>query len=230
MPMLHGAMAVQMSRMLAGMDRTGGGELAFSPLLSKRILPMMRASALAAVLLAACATPAVTSPSAPEAASGPGAMFIASPEEEAQILAVTDRFMLAVGNHDHEAMQDMLSADGLAWFQRRNEDGVFGPVRAFPNSSMLEEAADADPFLERYWDPVVLVRGGIAMVWAPYELRDDGAVVHCGIDVLGMVNFGGDWRVGNVMSTMEPGACTELAPPSVGAMRPQDGWRETPNQ
>jgi hypothetical protein len=29
---------------------------------------------------------------------------------------------------------------------------------------------------------------------------------------------------------MEPGACDELRPPSVAAMRPQDGWRETPNQ
>ena len=40
----------------------------------------------------------------------------------------------------------------------------------------------------------------------------------------------GAWKVGNLLSSFEPNACDELKPPSVGAMRPRDGWRETPLQ
>jgi hypothetical protein len=44
------------------------------------------------------------------------------------------------------------------------------------------------------------------------------------------VKLDGKWRVGRVMFTMEPKACGEIKPPSVSAMRPRDGWKETPNQ
>ncbi len=174
--------------------------------------------------LAACATqPAPEPPAAATAARPQGA---AAAEKEA-VLAVVDRFMLAVGNHDSEEMQDILINEGVAWFQQR-ENGQEGTVRPFVNGDMMQPDSDADPFLERYWDPIVLVRGHIATVWAPYELRDNGEVIHCGIDALNLVYLDDAWRVATILSTMEPGACEELKPPSASEMRPQNGWKETP--
>jgi hypothetical protein len=72
----------------------------------------------------------------------------------------------------------------------------------------------------------VEARGDLAHVWAPYELRDNGKVVHCGIDAFDLVKIGGAWRVGNLMFTMEPDGCGEIKPPSLSAMRPRDGWKE----
>jgi hypothetical protein len=175
--------------------------------------------------LAACATGA---PSAPQTRTPVGPPSFGSAQEE-EILKVVDRFMLAIGNHDDKEMEELLITEGVAYFQRR-EPGSEARVRPMMNATMMTPAPDADPFIERYWDPVVQVRGGIAMVWAPYELRDNGVVEHCGIDALTLVDLDGAWRVASVMSTMEPSACTEMRPPSVGAMRPRDGWRETPLQ
>jgi hypothetical protein len=185
----------------------------------------LSALALAALTLAACATEA---PSGLQNRTPVAAPSFASAQEE-EILKVVDRFMLAIGNHDEKEMDELLIVEGVAYFQRR-EPGNEARVRPMRNATLMEPAPDADPFIERYWNPVVQVRGGIAMVWAPYELRDDGVVEHCGIDALNLVHLDGAWRVASVMSTMEPGACDELRPPSVAAMRPQDGWRETPNQ
>lgn len=148
----------------------------------------------------------------------------ASPEEPA-ILAAVDAFLHAVGNHDVPAGQAVSVAEGTAYFQRTPKDGPPGAVQRRPLSGLI---GPGDPFIERYWSPTVLVRGSIAMVWAPYELRDNGQVVHCGIDGFDMVKLDGQWKVGNVVSTMEPNACDELHPPSVSAMRPRDGWKETP--
>jgi hypothetical protein len=184
-------------------------------------------TAAAALALAACATGPSTTPSGLTRTPVAAPSFGSAQDEE--ILKVVDRFMLAIGNHDAKEMDELLIAEGVAYFQRR-EPGNDAGVRPMMNTTMMEPAPDADPFIERYWDPVVQVRGGIAMVWAPYELRDNGAVEHCGIDALNLVYLDGAWRVAAVMSTMEPRACEEMRPPTVSAMRPRDGWRETPNQ
>lgn len=183
---------------------------------------LLAASALAC---AACATEAPGTQSQPAKTSTPAPSFA----RDEDILKVVDRFMLAIGNHDAEAMDELLIEEGVAYFQRR-EPGKDADVQPMMNAALIKPAPDADPFIERYWDPVVQVRGGIAMVWAPYELRDNGQVVHCGIDAFNLVDLHGAWRVASVMSTMEPKACDEMRPPSVSAMRPRDGWRETPNQ
>lgn len=149
--------------------------------------------------------------------------------EEDAILKVVDEFLLAIGNHDYEAMKGLQVAEGTTFFQRGPKNDR-KPVVRRPNADFMKPQPNADPFIERYWDPAVLIRGDLAMVWAPYELRDNGQVVHCGIDGFDMVKLEGKWRVGNVLSTMEPDACNELRPGSPSAMRPRDGWKETPNQ
>jgi len=180
--------------------------------------------------LAACASgPPVTSSSPAKLVktTAPAPIF-GSPEEEA-ILKAVDQFLLAVGNHDTEALKQVMVAEGTTFLQRRTKAET-RPVARRPNAEFLKPDPNADPFIERYWSPTVQVRGDIAMVWTPYELRDNGKVVHCGIDAFDMVKLDGRWRVGNASFTMEPDACDELRPSSVSAMRPRDGWKETPNQ
>lgn len=192
--------------------------------------------ALAGALLAAAACS--SGPPASEPATGTSTVKldqrpIAAPNfggaEEEAILKVVDEFLLAIGNHDYEAIKTLQVAEGTTFFQRGPKSDR-KPVVRRPNADFMKPQPNADPFIERYWNPVVLVRGDLAMVWAPYELRDNGQVVHCGIDGFDMVKLEGKWRVGNVLSSMEPDACDELRPGSVSAMRPRDGWKETPNQ
>lgn len=66
----------------------------------------------------------------------------------------------------------------------------------------------------------MLVRGQIAVVWAPYEFWIDGKTSHCGVDVFDLVEVDGAWRVANMMWTVEPNACDALRPADPGAIRP----------
>jgi hypothetical protein len=194
------------------------------------------ASAALTSLLAACATtpsaPSATSaPSAPSAPSATLAPFAANgaSETETEILVVIDRFLLAIGNHDDAALEDVLINEGISWFQEI-EPGKLTKVSPYPNQTMLEPDPDADPFIERYWSPAVRIRGGLAQVWAPYELRDNGVQIHCGIDAFDLVWLDDAWRIASVLSSMEPQGCAALMPASPAAMRPRDGWRETRNE
>ncbi len=94
-------------------------------------------------------------------------------------------------------------------------------VSARPASWWTDPANESDSALqERYWSPTVLVRGPVAMVWAPYEFKVDGKVSHCGVDVFDFVKVDGSWRLANAMWTVEPEACDTLRPKHGARIRP----------
>lgn len=190
----------------------------------------MRAMFAAATALAlsagmsACTT--MADPAAP-ASPAPAARAYTAQEEE--ILKVVDRMLLAIGNHDAAELDRLLITEGVSYMQRIKPGGE-NKVTPLHNEDLMTPKPDADPFIERYWDPVVQIRGSLAQVWAPYELRDNGKQIHCGIDGFDLVHLDGDWRVASILSTMEPQGCEGFLPASPASMRPRDGWKETPNQ
>jgi hypothetical protein len=157
---------------------------------------------------------------------GHGAVQAPSPETGA-ILAVVDAFLIADGNRDAAGLMAGVTPDARLWVQRRTKDGEQKPRKL--TFDALVPAAGGDPFIERYWDPVVQVRGGLATVWAPYELRDNGQLKQCGIDAFDLVKLDGRWMIAGALSTLEPDGCAEFTPPSVSALRPRDGWKERAN-
>jgi hypothetical protein len=60
-----------------------------------------------------------------------------------------------------------------------------------------------------FWtaEPTVLIRGPIAVVWGAYEFTIDGKFSHCGIDAIDMVKLEGEWKVANIMWTVEKDNC-----------------------
>jgi hypothetical protein len=145
--------------------------------------------------------------------------------EEAAVLAVMDRYVAAISSKDIQAMAALQAPDGMTYRARAAEGGGWDVV-AHPNSYWVDPSrVDAHTHRERYWSPTVLVRGGIAVVWAPYEFWIDGRTSHCGIDVFDFVKIDGAWRVSNAMWTVEPGACEELRPADTQAAAPcTDAW------
>ena len=141
----------------------------------------------------------------------------ASPHpEEAAILAVVDRFMHAVSTNDWALLAELRLEGGFNAVERPAPTGgtlvtrrVFDPKGAKPGA-----------YRERYWDPTVLVRGSIAVVWTPYEFWNDGKTSHCGIDVFDMVKEQGGWKIANMMWTVEPDACAALRPADPARVRP----------
>ncbi len=133
-----------------------------------------------------------------------------SPAEQ-EVLAVVDRFMHAVTNADAREF-DALQLEGVfATIQHRD-----GRIERRLMSSMSLGAGGR----ERYWDPTVLVRQNIAVVWTPYELWFKGQTVHCGVDVFDLAKQDGVWRIAHAMFTMEPDACPQLRPKDPSRIRP----------
>ena len=92
----------------------------------------------------------------------------ANPEETA-ILAVIDRFMDAIGTTTLPLMAELRIEGGSTIVSRRDPAGGEAPLvtrRVFTPSTNARPGTSK----ERYWDPVVHVRGGIAVVWTPYQV------------------------------------------------------------
>jgi hypothetical protein len=139
--------------------------------------------------------------------------------EETAVLAVVDRFMVAVSTNDSKLMASLHLEGAVHIGVRTNESGsatVFRRGLAPPD----QKPAVPSVRRERYWDPTVHIRGSIAVVWTPYEFWRDGKTTHCGIDVLNLVKQDGVWRIASMMWTVEPDACLELRPSDSARVRP----------
>jgi len=164
-----------------------------------------------AMLLASCASTPVPVPPTPAGHQA---------GEEAEVLAAMDRYMHTISANDLQAMAAMQTPDGMT-YRARAREGASMEIVGRPNSYWVEPArADGRTVRERYWSPTVLVRGSIAVVWAPYEFWVDGKTSHCGVDVFDFVKIDDAWRVSNSMWTVEPEACEELRPADRTAIRP----------
>lgn len=95
-------------------------------------------------------------------------------------------------------------------------------VRPRPATYWSDPANDKGSAVqERYWNPTVLVRGPIAVVWSPYEFKIDGQTSLCGIDVFDFVKVEGAWRVANAMWTVEADAREILRSTDGAAIHPR---------
>ena len=114
------------------------------------------------------------------AAGAASAQTPAPNPEETAILAVIDRFMQAISTNDSALMAEIRIEGGSTIVSRRDPAGGEAPLvtrRVFTPSTSSRPSTGK----ERYWDPVVHVRGGIAVVWTPYrvlERRQELALRH----------------------------------------------------
>ena len=162
----------------------------------------------AALVLAGCATAPAPAPAGHQ------------PGEEAQVLATVDAYMREISANDLAAMNARQTPEGMTYRIVHRGDGGWDVV-ARPNAWWVApERADNRTYSERYWSPTVLVRGAMALVWAPYEFGINGQTSHCGVDVFSLARFDGTWKVSNSMWTVEPKACAELRPADPALIRP----------
>jgi len=162
----------------------------------------------------------LAAPSAHAASSPPTKPAGHQPSEEAAVLAAMDRYLTAISASDLKTQDEMQMPDSMTWRARAAESGAM-EVKPRPASYWTDPANDDGTKLrERYWSPTVLIRGAIAVVWAPYEFWRDGKTSHCGVDVFDFVKVDGTWRVANGMWTVEPEACAELRPSDPSQIRP----------
>ena len=136
-----------------------------------------------------------------------------------EILDTVDAFFLALASSDADAIA-ALHSPGAVNVIAEPEKGA--SIRYRPVSEMIGRIKNGafPKFRERYWDPTVLERGGLAVVWAPYSIDQDGARQHCGVDIFNLSKHGKTWKIDSLSFTIEPSACGEINPGGAAIIRP----------
>lgn len=124
----------------------------------------------------------------------------------ADILRAVDGFLAGLNAKDAAAMAAVSIADGMLVSLRTADGNTHLRARSFAQS-LADTAKGQGTFHEVYWDPTVLVRGDIAVVWAEYSFDLDAKRSHCGIDVFNLMKIGGAWKVTGIQYTVEPDTC-----------------------
>ncbi len=131
----------------------------------------------------------------------------AEPEDKA-VLVAAQAFFDGLEKGDAAAMRAVLLPDARLMSLTSKPDGSV-TTRRFG----FEESFGAKPPVgvkEWMWSPVIIRRGALATVTAPYEVSRDGKTAHCGIDVFTLIKQDGAWKIASISWTAEPDACPEL--------------------
>lgn len=142
-----------------------------------------------------------------------GVVAAAGQQPERAVIETVQAFFDAMAAKDGATLQALLVSDGRVT-SFRDDSGV---PRISEQGAMAASIADAEArFLERMWDPTVLVHGPIAQLWAPYDFWVDGEFSHCGVDSFTLVRAEGRWRIANMTYTVEREGCapSPLGPPA----------------
>ena len=137
-----------------------------------------------------------------------------SSEQEASVLAVVQAFFDTMASKDVDGARKVLDPEG-SFVSVRWQDGK-QIVRRSPIRGYLETLDEGSvSFLERMWDPRVMIRGPIAIVWTEYDFHRDGEFSHCGVDAFQLTRLDSGWTITGASYTVETEGCGEspLGPP-----------------
>src|SRR5689334_14397396 len=154
------------------------------------------------------------------AAMAGGALAASATQAQAprdSVVAVVNEFFRAMTARDTAALYRVQLADGVMYSARVRGDSVAvsrGTLEGFAQ----QLAGMHDTYIERMWEPTVLVHGPMAVVWAPYDIHRNREFMHCGVDSFTLFRTAAGWRIATVTYTAEP---TGSAPSPLGPLPPR---------
>jgi len=148
---------------------------------------------LGVALLASCQSPP---PPAPRAGGRTEAADPAILAEEAAVKAVVERFLVAIGSHDLEALPPMFAPHASIGSIHLVDGAWRSKTYAFEDFySILEAQTDPSPYREPVSHYAVHVeRGGLAFVRADATLIRDDVARSRNIDYFTLIKEDGSWR------------------------------------
>lgn len=130
--------------------------------------------------------------------------------DEKAILATVDKFFEALANSDAAGMESTTISGSIFMSSTRNVNGKIVNSARTVEELIAGLSSSGARNLERYWNPTVLIREGIAAFWAPYDFYINGDFSHCGIDSFQLFKTDGEWLIGSSSFNREQEGC----PPS----------------
>lgn len=132
-------------------------------------------------------------------------------EDEKAVSAAVTQFFHALANKDSAAARAVMMPEGRFYSVR--EDGSY---RTQTHAEFFQRIAEeTSAFLERMWDPTILVNDRIAVLWAPYDFHRNGQFSHCGIDAFSLIKTTEGWKIVGTIYSIKREGCQEspLGPP-----------------
>ena len=159
----------------------------------------MRLAALAVVGLAACSQAPPNSP---------------QPDPEVtSVLVVIDRCFEGMAEHDSTKLTETVLPEAVITRVRRRDNGTVDAYHTSGADFIREISMPGPAYVERIWDPEVMVGDGVASVRAPYDFRVDTTYSHCGVDHFTLVKLDGGWKIQGIAYTQLPKAeCRPSSP------------------
>ena len=143
----------------------------------------------------------------------PSAAFAQTPRDSA--IATVNEFFHAMTAHDTARLARVQLPDGILYAARVGGDSVLVGRSTF-QQFLQQIGGMRDTYIERMWEPTVLLHGPLAVVWGPYDIYRNKTFMHCGVDTFTLLRTGAGWRIATVSYTAEPTGCapSPLGPPA----------------
>ncbi|HEV2131362.1 MAG TPA: nuclear transport factor 2 family protein [Longimicrobiaceae bacterium] len=125
---------------------------------------------------------------------------------ETAVLAAVQQLFDAMAARDTAAARAVLMPGGLffAVVTGEGEDAI----GAMPYTDFLARLAVAEQrWLERMWEPQVLIHGPLAVVWTRYDFYRGDSFSHCGVDAFNLVRTAEGWKIASAAYTVERDGC-----------------------
>jgi len=124
--------------------------------------------------------------------------------------AAVQQLFDAMATHNADAARAVFAPDAGLFSLGGNGKVSKMPVEEFVG--LL--ASTKNVWLERIWNPTVLIHGHNATVWAKYDFHLNGQFSHCGVDSFGLIRTAAGWKITYVSDTRETEGCSSpLGPP-----------------
>lgn len=133
-------------------------------------------------------------------------------DDREAVLAVMQKAFAAVQSNNPEDWRAIQLAEGtsLSFRPGPDERPEELAMQVWNNEAFLSDLKpDGHDYVERWTsEPLVLLRGPIAVVWGEYEFWIDDEFSHCGVDSVDLVKVDGEWKIANFVWTVEKENCS----------------------
>jgi ketosteroid isomerase-like protein len=119
------------------------------------------------------------------------------------VVGVVNKLFAGMASRDGDAIASTMTPDARLIADNNGKLGA--PLRRDEFAQRL--ASGKNQVIERIWNPTVLVRGNIAMVWAEYDVHVGGKFNHCGIDAFMLLKTDAGWKISDITYTSETQDC-----------------------
>ncbi len=128
-----------------------------------------------------------------------------------QVLAALTKFFDAARVRDTLAVRAAFDSAARLTLLRPAPNGEVRVVALAPQQ-FVQAVASGSGLDEPIRNAKVHVDGDLAVVWAEYQVRANGAVTHCGYDAFQMVRREGTWKILAIADTFRREGCGALWP------------------